>query len=145
MRLKSTTVAISAIAIGYLTLLPPRAATAEDVPGALAVEWEGKKPCEPLYEDDYLRVARCTFAKGVAHTCHSHPSYLLYTLSGGDGAVQDEKGPRKVEAKAGTFTNVPPIPWHVFSNVGESTIQYIVIEKKYQPAQVLDKSVCPKS
>ena len=127
-----------------ITLALPSKIMAEDVPGALAVEWEGKKPCEQLYEDEYLRVARCTFAKGVTHTCHTHPSYLLYTVSGGDATVQDEKGTRKIEAKAGAFTNVPPVPWHIFSNVGESTIQYIVIEKKYQPAPVVDTSVCPK-
>jgi quercetin dioxygenase-like cupin family protein len=117
---------------------------ADDVPSALAVEWQGKKPCELLYEDDYVRAARCTFDKGVTHTCHTHPSYLLFTISGGDGTVQDEKGTRKVEAKAGAFTNIPPVGWHVFANAGEGAISYLVIEKKYQPAPVLDKSACPK-
>jgi quercetin dioxygenase-like cupin family protein len=144
MKLKSPIVAAVAIAIGYSILPSAPKAMAEDVPGALAVEWEGKKPCELLYEDDYVRVARCTFAKGATHTCHTHPSYLLYTISGGEGTVQDEKGTRKVEAKAGTFTNVTPVPWHVFSNAGDSTIQYLVIEKKYQPATALDISACPK-
>jgi quercetin dioxygenase-like cupin family protein len=90
-------------------------------------------------------MARCTFAKGVTHVCHSHPSYLLYSLSGGEATVTDEKGTRKVEVKPGAFTNVPPVPWHVFANAGDSTIQYIVVEKKYQPAPVADKSLCPKS
>jgi beta-alanine degradation protein BauB len=145
MKLKSATVALVTIAISYITLPLPPKTMAEDVPSALAVEWEGKKPCDLLYEDDYLRVARCTFGKGATHTCHTHPSYLLYTISGGDGSVQDEKGTRKVEAKTGAFTNVPPVPWHVFSNASESTIQYLVIEKKYQPAPAVDRSVCPKS
>jgi quercetin dioxygenase-like cupin family protein len=106
---------------------------AEDVPGALAVEWEGKKPCEKLFEDEHFRVARCTFAKGTVHVCHTHPSYLTYVLSGGQAEVQDDKGKRNVEVVTGTFADVPPIPWHEFANVGEITLRYLVVEK-YQPA-----------
>jgi hypothetical protein len=87
MKLKSLIVAAVAIAIGYSTLMSAPRAMAEDVPGALAVEWEGKKQCELLYEDDHVRALRCTLAKGVTHTCHTHPSYLLYTISGGDGSA----------------------------------------------------------
>jgi quercetin dioxygenase-like cupin family protein len=116
---------------------------AEDVPGALAVEWEGKKPCEKLFEDDQIRVARCTFPSGTVHVCHTHPSYLTYVLSGGQAEVQDEKGKRKIDVVAGAFADVPPIPWHEFANVGEITLQYLVIEKKYQPASVVDRAVCP--
>ena len=85
---------------------------AEDVPGALGVEWEGRKPCEKLFEDDHIRVARCTFPKGTVHVCHTHPSYLTYVLSGGQAEVQDDKGKRKIEVVAGAFADVPPIPWH---------------------------------
>jgi hypothetical protein len=38
-------------------IAPPLAATAEDVPDALAVEWQGKKVCENLYEE--LRSVSC--------------------------------------------------------------------------------------
>jgi len=65
--------------------------------GGLAIEWEGKKPCEKLFEDDHVRLARCTFPKGRIHVCHTHPSYLIYVLSGGQAEVQDDKGKRKVE------------------------------------------------
>ncbi len=37
-------------------LVFPAAATAEDVPDALSVEWQGKKPCEKLHEDDQIRI-----------------------------------------------------------------------------------------
>ena len=57
MKLRLAVVAI-AIAITYVMLPPPQTATAENVPSATAVEWEGKKPCEPLYEDEYVRMAR---------------------------------------------------------------------------------------
>jgi quercetin dioxygenase-like cupin family protein len=121
----------------------PFAAMAEDVPGALAVEWEGKRPCEKLFEDDQIRVARCTFPKGAVHVCHAHPSYLTYVLSGGQAEVQDDKGKRKVDVLPGAFADVPPIPWHEFANVGETTLQYLVVEKKYQPGPVAKRAVCP--
>ena len=49
-------------ALGVLLGLvaPPLAATAEDIPDALTVEWQGKKLCENLYEDAQIRALRCT-------------------------------------------------------------------------------------
>lgn len=53
--------ALSTLAIVTLGLVGTSfPVAAEDVPGALAVEWEGKKPCEKLFEDEHIRVARCT-------------------------------------------------------------------------------------
>ena len=37
-------------------------AKADDVPDALSVEWQGK--CEKLFDDENVRVVRCTFAPG---------------------------------------------------------------------------------
>jgi hypothetical protein len=34
------------------------------LPDALSVEWQGKKPSEKLYEDDQIRILRCTFPPG---------------------------------------------------------------------------------
>jgi len=143
MNLRIAAAAFTTASIAYVG--PPLPAAAENVPSAVAVEWQGKKPCELLYEDEYVRAARCTFPKGTTHVCHSHPSYLLFAISGGQATVQDDKGTRKVEVVAGSFTNVPPVPWHVFSNAGDDSIQFIVVEKKYQPAPAVDSSVCPKS
>jgi quercetin dioxygenase-like cupin family protein len=119
-------------------------AKAADVPDALSVEWQGKHLCEKLFEDAQVRVARCTFPPGAVHVCHSHPSYFSYTVSGGRGQVQDEKGTRSVDVVAGAFRDSPPIPWHEFANTGDTTIQYIVVEKKYQPPSIADQSSCPK-
>ena len=58
-------------------------ARADDVPDALSVEWQGKKPCEKLFEDAHVRVARCTFSPGTVHVCHSHPAFLLYVVTAG--------------------------------------------------------------
>src|SRR5262249_36583799 len=47
--------ALSALAIASLGLVGTSVlVAAEDVPGALAVEWEGKKPCEKLFEDEHI-------------------------------------------------------------------------------------------
>jgi beta-alanine degradation protein BauB len=146
MNTKSKTV--QAVVVGAVLSLSvvPFMAMADDVPGALAVEWDGKKPCEKLFEDDHVRVARCTFPKGAVHVCHSHPSYLTYVLSGGQAEMQDDKGKRKIEVVAGAFADVPPVPWHEFANIGETTLQYLVVEKKYQPAPAANQSVClPRS
>jgi quercetin dioxygenase-like cupin family protein len=125
-------------------LVAPLTAWAEDVPDALSVEWQGKKPCEKLFEDAQVRIARCTFPPGVVHVCHSHPAYLSYVLSGGEGQVQDEKGTRKVDVVTGALLDVPPTPWHEFANVGSTTLQFLVVEKKYQPASPVSQTVCPK-
>jgi quercetin dioxygenase-like cupin family protein len=119
-------------------------AQAAEVPDALTVEWEGTHPCEKLFEDVQVRVARCTFSPGTVHVCHSHPSYLTYVLSGGQAQVQDDKGTRKIDVVAGAFANVPPIPWHEYTNVGDTTIQYVVVEKKYEAPPSVDQSSCPK-
>ena len=87
------TLAIIGAALGLL--VAPFAALADDVPDALSVEWQGKKLCEKLYEDAQIRVARCTFPPGAVHVCHSHPAYVSYVLSGGQGQVQDERGTRR--------------------------------------------------
>jgi len=37
------------------------AAFSQPVPDSMAVEWQGKKMCENLYEDAQVRVLRCSF------------------------------------------------------------------------------------
>jgi quercetin dioxygenase-like cupin family protein len=138
------------IVLAVVALGPPailggvNVASAEDVPDALSVEWQGKKPCEKLFEDAQVRVARCTFPPGAVHVCHSHPGYLSYVVSGGQGQVQDEKGTRKIDVIAGALFDAPPIPWHEFANVGDTTIQFVVVEKKYQIAPPVSQTACPK-
>ena len=135
------TYALSSVAI-VATL---SVAHAVDVPDALSVEWQGKRPCEKLFEDAQVRVARCTFPPGAVHLCHAHPSYLSYVVSGGRGPVQDEKGIRKGDVITGALSDAQPIPWHEFTNIGDTTIQFLVVEKKYQAAPMVDQSSCPKS
>jgi quercetin dioxygenase-like cupin family protein len=104
-------------------------AKADDVPDALSVEWQGKKLCEKLFDDAQVRVVRCTFPPGAVHVCHSHPGYLSYVVNGGQGQVQDEKGIRKIDVVSGALLDVPPTPWHELANVGDTTMQFVVVEK----------------
>jgi quercetin dioxygenase-like cupin family protein len=116
-------------------LLAPYPTRADEVPDALSVEWNGHHPCEKLHEDTYIRVLRCTFEPGDVHVRHSHPAFFGCTISGGGGRgrVEDSKGTRESDVKDGECFASPPIPWHEFTNIGVTTIQYIVVEKKYQP------------
>jgi hypothetical protein len=38
----------------------------------------------------------------------------------------------------------PPTSWHQFTNAGETTVQYLIIEKKDQPATPVSQTVCPR-
>jgi hypothetical protein len=65
-------------------------------------------------------------------------------LSGGKTQVQDEKGTRKIDIVTGAFVDAPPTPWHEFTIIGETMVQVLLVEKKYQAASRLSQSVCPK-
>jgi quercetin dioxygenase-like cupin family protein len=132
--LRSIMIRPSVVLLGtVLTAIPLAAASADNFPDALSVEWQGEKPCEKLFEDAHIRIARCTFPPGAMHMRHSHPGYLSYVLSGGKGRIQNEKGIEGFEAQADSYTNSSPIPWHELINTGDTTLRYLIIERKYEP------------
>jgi quercetin dioxygenase-like cupin family protein len=108
-------------------------AMSEVVPDALAVEWQGQHPCEKLYEDAQIRAMRCTLPPGAVHVRHSHPGHLVYTVSGGKAKVQDDRGTREGQPRTGGFNNNPPTSWHEVANIGDTTLSFMVVEKKYEP------------
>ena len=108
--------------------------TPSPVPDAVSVEWQGKHPCEALYEDAQIRVARCTFPPGTVHVRHTHPGYLTYIMSGGKGLVTSPDGEATSTSVAGTLGSNKPVPWHEYKNVGDTTMSYLAMEKKYEPA-----------
>ena len=119
--------------LAFGLLFAPAAARSEQVPDALTVEWHGHHPCEKLYEDTHIRVARCTFPPGAMHVRHSHPGYLAYVLHGGKGQMKDANGLRPTEYRTDQFIESPPVRWHEFTNDGGTTLRYLIIEKKYEP------------
>jgi quercetin dioxygenase-like cupin family protein len=119
--------------VGMTLVFAPQAARSENAPDALSVEWQGQKPCEKVYEDEQMRVARCMFPPGSKHVRHSHPGYLSYVLSGGKGQIEDEKGTRQVELVTGTYSNSPALRWHELANTGDTTLGFLILERKYEP------------
>jgi beta-alanine degradation protein BauB len=126
-----TTKTTAVIALAVFLAAP--ATRADEIPDALSVQWKGHHPCEKLDEDANIRVLRCTFEPRDVHVRHWHPAVFGCALKGGRGQVVDSKGTREFEAKDGECYTSPPVPWHEFTNVGVTTIQYIIVEKKYLP------------
>jgi beta-alanine degradation protein BauB len=119
------------VAVIASLVLPPIAAT-EDVPDALSVEWQGKKPCEKLHEDDQIRIQRCTFPPGAKHVRHQHPANFVYALSGGKLNTESASGTREAEVGTDAYVQNKPVPWHEVTNTGDTTARFLVIEMKYQ-------------
>ena len=132
-----TKLAITGLGVAMMMLLafltPVDAMAQISVPNALSVEWQGQKPCKKLYEDAQILMARCTFPQGSKHSKHSHPGYFSYALSGGKVQIEDAKGTRQLEPRTGSYASSPPIPWHELTNVGDTTVSYLVVERKYEP------------
>jgi len=125
-------VRLLATLLGSITLLlASSSAKSEDVPDALAVEWQGKKPCENLHEDNQIRILRCIFAPGAVHVRHSHPAAFTYVLSGGKVQMQSDAGTGQRDIGSDNFVNSPPVSWHEATNVGDTTLRFLIVEKKY--------------
>ena len=112
---------------------PGHAIGNEDIPSALEAGWKGEKVCELLHEDAQIRTLKCTFAPGVGHEKHYHPSHVGYVLKGGPMLTTDAAGSRvqgSINSTGVTWVS-DGIEWHEALNVGDDTTQYIIIEKKY--------------
>lgn len=101
---------------------------AESLPDPLAAGWQGKKVCELLHESVDMRVLRCTFEPGVGHERHFHTAHYGYALSGGTMKITDGNGTRTVDLKKDSDFYSDGIDWHTVINVGETTVQYLIVE-----------------
>jgi len=119
------------VATAILAILVP--ANAQDEPDALSVEWQGKKPCEKLHEDDQIRVLRCTFPPGAKHVRHQHPANFVYVLSGGIVQAENASSTQPPQELATDVNYLsPPVPWHEVTNVGQTTARFLVVEMKHK-------------
>jgi quercetin dioxygenase-like cupin family protein len=120
-------------AIAFLLSIPG-VANSQVAPDAAAVEWEGKKVCEVLFEDTQIRVLRCEIPPGGVHVRHSHPARVTYTLNDGRGSTTDAEGTREYTDHAGTFSTAvaPAVDWHEVTNIGSSPLKYVLIDLKYK-------------
>ena len=101
---------------------------AESPPDPLAAGWQGKRVCENLHDSNDIRVLRCTFAPGVGHERHFHDAHYGYALSGGTMKITDGSGTRTVELQTGSDFYSAGVDWHTVINVGETTVEYLIVE-----------------
>lgn len=124
-------VLIAAVVILMFSLWTPQA-TASDgaLPHAVDAGWKGEKVCEPLFENDELRAARCTFPPGVGHERHYHNAHWGYILEGGVMEITDKDGTREQKTPAGASWWSDGVEWHEALNIGETTTVYVIVEPK---------------
>ncbi len=117
-------------AILAINVLPM--ARAADTLDAVAAGWKGKKTCEILHEDEKIRILRCTFPPNIGHERHFHPAAFSYVLSGGRFRVTDDaRGTWEWKSATDQHRAGRPVPWHEFLNIGDTTLRYLIVEKKY--------------
>jgi quercetin dioxygenase-like cupin family protein len=100
------------------------------LPDPLAAGWKGKSVCEKLHDDEHQRILRCTFPPGVGHERHFHPRHFGYALSGGRMRITDAKGVREVDIATGSSFSSEGVAWHEGLNVGDTQVQYLMIEPR---------------
>jgi|CXWL01.1.fsa_nt_gi quercetin dioxygenase-like cupin family protein len=102
------------------------------LPMALCAGWQGERVCELLHEDSSVRVLRCTFPPGVGHEPHYHPPHFGYLLSeGGTMRVTTAEGAHDRVVQTGSFFSNDAEVRHEALNVGQTTLRYLIVEKKY--------------
>jgi quercetin dioxygenase-like cupin family protein len=103
---------------------------ASELPDPLEAGWQGQQVCERLKEDEHQRILKCTFPPGVGHERHYHVAHFGYALSGGKVEINDDSGTRQVELANDSYYESDGVEWHHIKNIGDSTIIYLIIEKK---------------
>src|SRR5215831_16749750 len=72
------------------------------------------------------------------------PSRLsLLCVKRRQGAGAGREGTREVEIRTGSHVDAPPVRWHEVTNIGNTTLQFLNVEKKYRPAPSVSQTVCP--
>ena len=99
-------------------------------PSAFDAGWKGAKVCEPLFENDRMRAARCTFPPGGGHDRHFHPPHWGYILQGTTMRVTTAGGTVDRVLKTGATWWSDGIDWHEAVNIGTTTGVYIIVEPK---------------
>ena len=100
----------------------------ETLPDPLVAGWRGQAVCVKLHETTEVRVLRCTFPPGVGHERHFHPRHFGYALAGGTMEILDKNGTRRVDITTGSYFSSEGIDWHEGLNVGDTVVQYLMIE-----------------
>lgn len=107
-----------------------KASDKAELPYAVDAGWKGEKVCEPLFENEHIRTARCTFAPGVGHEKHWHPPHWGYIVSGATMRITDKTGTNDRVLPDGGMWWSDGVDWHEAVNIGETTGVYIIVEPK---------------
>ena len=108
----------------------PPAPPALPLPSAFDAGWNGAKVCEPLFENESMRAARCTFPPGGGHDRHFHRRHWGYIIEGGTMRITTASGTVERILNSGTNWWSDGIAWHEAINIGPTTAVYIIIEPK---------------
>lgn len=124
----------AALGLLAVTAASPAFGQDRDLPTAFEAGWQGERVCEPLFENEAMRAARCTFPPGVGHERHFHPPHWGYILEGGTMRITDAEGTETRVLESGASWWSDGIAWHEAVNVGETTGVYLIVEPKGTPA-----------
>jgi len=123
------TFAVIAAALALLASCASHAQT-PDLPHAADAGWKGQKVCEPLFENDQVSAARCTFPPGVGHERHFHRAHWGYIVQGSTMRTTDQNGTIERDLASGSSWWSDGVAWHEALNVGDKVAIYIIIEPK---------------
>ncbi len=102
----------------------------QTLPDPLEAGWKGEQVCEVLFENQEMRILKCTFPPGVGHEEHFHAPHFGYTLTGSTFRITDASGTREVNVPTGIHFDNAEITSHEVLNVGDSTGVFLIVEMK---------------
>ena len=104
--------------------------TKSKLPDPLEAGWEGEPVCEVLFENEEMRVLKCTFPPGIGHEQHQHAPHFGYTLTGGKFRITDTTGTKDVDIPTGYSFSNDEIKSHEVLNIGKTTAVFLIMEYK---------------
>lgn len=124
---------IGLVAFSLAAAVSANDAEPRSLPDPLKAGWKGKPVCEHLYEDTDNRILRCTFPPGIGHERHFHAPHFGYAVAGGRVRITDESSIRELDLTSGSSYISEGVPWHEVANIGDTTIIYLLVERKEKP------------
>src|SRR6185295_17396453 len=89
-----------------------------------------------LADTTFLRATEVTLAPGEKSDMHTHPAHFYYALTAGKMLVHYEDGKEETyDLKPGESGVGAPERPHMTTNVGKTTIKFLIVELKEHPYQ----------